>query len=95
MHLQVDMFPATVRLHDGRVVKPARLFVTDDGRAAVVAENGRDPVTVATAEGVTAERGPRGWTVATADGDWTASRRGGCGCGSPLKRATAAIAFDQ
>lgn len=85
----LDLIPVHVETPQGRI-KDARLYVRD-GRAMVFVARGREVIVALESSGVTetarstSRREP--FVVRFEDGGiWEATRAGGCGCGSPLKK---------
>jgi hypothetical protein len=78
-----------VETPQGRI-KDARLYVRD-GHAMVFVAKGREVIVALEASGVTETERPQlrrqPFIVRFEDGGtWEATRAGGCGCGSPLKK---------
>lgn len=85
----LDLVPVHVETPQGRI-KDARLYVRD-GRAMVFAAKGREVIVAMEATGVVETTRPQfrkqPFVVRFEDGGiWEATRAGGCGCGSPLKK---------
>lgn len=87
-----DVFPAEVLAPDGRMMREARVFVTN-ARMVVATHNGHD-VTFETAnltQPVTPDRSSLMGSLAvhTDAGVFYVNRARGCGCASPLKNYAA------
>lgn len=88
MDVDFDLFPANVYINE--VLHPQVRFLTtgtvawvfgldDNGTPTVVAEGDVETVDV---------RQGSNWRATVSGVIWNVSRAGGCGCGSPLKRAS-------
>jgi hypothetical protein len=83
----IKVFPAVVKLPDGRVFSPAKVD-TAGGLVRVWAMVGREPRLVATLDAASLQAGGTPKLLASAADGTRIERRSGCGCSHPLKRFT-------
>ena len=85
VEIELDVFPARVRLSHGGTVEPVRALIAE-GDLVVWSASGGGPHEVHRSKVLSYEGGrSSGYSVLTDQGQVVVTRAGGCGCGNALK----------